>query len=486
MSYTVQYTNAGKTPITVADGVINHTTSLNLVGRNAAGYGQAIAENFLHLLENTASETPPASPIEGQLWYDTSLPVNKVLKIYDGAAWFPANGVHQASSGPTNKKIGDIWVDTASSQLNIWNGVEWLLIGPTITTGGRNGVYPTRLLDNQGQNASYHNVIISYINDEVITIVSSVEFTPNPVIPGFTKLIPGLNVSTQAFGGVTARLGGLADVALSLKVTANVDPIPADNFLRNDTAGKISGFLNIDSNAGVRIGAVTQTVLLEKQINDAVLSNRVNGGKIKLSVIKDNVLKDIITVDGFTQRVGINHVAPTVELDVNGAGRFAKTVSITSTSSSALSVAGSVIIAENLQAGDSINVINTASIRGKLTVGYLGSTGIAVEPATIAGWDIGSITKPFRTIYANNFSTTSTAFSMVGTGMIMLYAGSVAPDGWLKCDGASKEVSKYPRLYSIIADTYGAVDSSHFNLPDFPAVATQNATPIDMNYIIKY
>jgi hypothetical protein len=121
-----------------------------------------------------------------------------------------------------------------------------------------------------------------------------------------------------------------------------------------------------------------------------------------------------------------------------------------------------------------------------LTVGYLGSTGIAVEPATIAGWDIGSITKPFRTIYANNFSTTSTAFSMVGTGMIMLYAGSVAPDGWLTCDGASKEVSKYPRLYSIIADTYGAVDSSHFNLPDFPAVATQNATPIDMNYIIKY
>ena len=53
MAYTVNHTDvANKGSITVEDNTLNQTTSLSLPGRNTTAYGTAIAENFLHLLEN--------------------------------------------------------------------------------------------------------------------------------------------------------------------------------------------------------------------------------------------------------------------------------------------------------------------------------------------------------------------------------------------------------------------------------------------------
>jgi len=51
-------------------------------------------------------------------------------------------------------------------------------------------------------------------------------------------------------------------------------------------------------------------------------------------------------------------------------------------------------------------------------------------------------------------------------GVIKMYGGATAPDGWLLCDGASYLRSNYPDLFNVIGTTYGAADSSHFNVPD--------------------
>ena len=83
MSYTVQFSNPNKTPLVVANSALNNSTSLALIGPNKSGYGQSIADNFLHLLENYANSSPPANPIEGQLWYDTTYSGNKILKVYE-------------------------------------------------------------------------------------------------------------------------------------------------------------------------------------------------------------------------------------------------------------------------------------------------------------------------------------------------------------------------------------------------------------------
>ena len=70
---------------TVADGTIDNTTDLKIIGKNYAGYGEVQNENFLYLLENFANNNPPPRPIQGQLWFDSS---NSKLKFYDGELKF--------------------------------------------------------------------------------------------------------------------------------------------------------------------------------------------------------------------------------------------------------------------------------------------------------------------------------------------------------------------------------------------------------------
>ena len=52
-------------------------------------------------------------------------------------------------------------------------------------------------------------------------------------------------------------------------------------------------------------------------------------------------------------------------------------------------------------------------------------------------------------------------------GIIKMYAGNTAPDGWLICDGSAVSRSTYSLLYAVIGTTYGAGDgSTTFNIPD--------------------
>lgn len=57
--------------------------------------------------------------------------------------------------------------------------------------------------------------------------------------------------------------------------------------------------------------------------------------------------------------------------------------------------------------------------------------------------------------------------SGIDIGMIIPFAGNGGiPVGFLLCDGASVLRDTYPDLFSVIGTTYGAVDDTHFNLPD--------------------
>ena len=74
MAYTVNKSNSSASPnlYTVQDGVINTQIDLSFIGKGYAGYGETIAENFLHLLENFSNTAAPTKPIVGQLWYDST------------------------------------------------------------------------------------------------------------------------------------------------------------------------------------------------------------------------------------------------------------------------------------------------------------------------------------------------------------------------------------------------------------------------------
>lgn len=57
---------------------------------------------------------------------------------------------------------------------------------------------------------------------------------------------------------------------------------------------------------------------------------------------------------------------------------------------------------------------------------------------------------------------------MIGIpGVVLPYAGSSAPAGWLLCDGSAVSRTTYADLFSVIGTTFGAGDgSTTFNLPD--------------------
>lgn len=56
----------------------------------------------------------------------------------------------------------------------------------------------------------------------------------------------------------------------------------------------------------------------------------------------------------------------------------------------------------------------------------------------------------------------------IPAGVIMDYAGSSVPTGWLECDGSAVSRTTYADLFTAVSTTWGAGDgSTTFNLPDF-------------------
>ena len=61
-------------------------------------------------------------------------------------------------------------------------------------------------------------------------------------------------------------------------------------------------------------------------------------------------------------------------------------------------------------------------------------------------------------------------------GSVIAFAGSVAPTGWLLCNGSSVSSTEYPDLYAVIGTAYGGGDGN-FNLPNLVEKFIQGASP---------
>ena len=59
-----------------------------------------------------------------------------------------------------------------------------------------------------------------------------------------------------------------------------------------------------------------------------------------------------------------------------------------------------------------------------------------------------------------------TGIEGIPTATIVPWSSSSVPTGFLECNGAAVSRSTYSALFAIIGTTYGAADSSHFNVPD--------------------
>ena len=186
MAYTVNKTNSSASPnqYTVQDSVLNTQTDLSLIGKGYAGYGEIVAENFLHLLENFSNSSAPSKPITGQLWYDET--ANK-LKVYD-ATFRSVGGAEYSSTEPTNQQQGDLWVDSDTQQLYFYNGNDNILVGPPSSSGTINGFVYNVIADSTDTN---QNVTYWYNDGNLIAIISEDTFTPKIAISGFATITKG-------------------------------------------------------------------------------------------------------------------------------------------------------------------------------------------------------------------------------------------------------------------------------------------------------
>jgi hypothetical protein len=418
MPYTLNFSDPTKqTTITVPDmppGINTVDTSLNLVGRAYPNYGQKFAENFLHLLENFASPLPPTNPIEGQLWFDTSDPAHKVLRIMDGTAsavrWPSANGIYQQSSDPNTSyavKNGDIWVDTNSNNLKIWNGLSWQIVGPNSNTSDSLLTGSVVETINSITGASYP-VIKNYVNGDVISIISGFTtgtFTPLTVIQGFLQIRPGINMSSMTVNNQTAQVYGTAQNAYNLNING-INYSSSDFIRKSDTTptgqeitGKIvfrttstTGSLGRDGVVILPQGKTTEYVQLYKNNNDAVLLNNTVGGKIQLQINPTGEITDIRTRLEIDPAVGITiSTATFIEGYLTAVAGFKSTT--TATFLSDVTVAGNIY---NL---------HTATFGGSVRVtGPIYATD-AILPSVTNSTDIGSASVNFRRVYARQIGT---------------------------------------------------------------------------------
>ncbi len=116
MSYVINRYSGSQLTV-IDDATLDTSTSVTLVGRNYTGYGEVQNENFLFLLENFSNRNAPPRPLSGQLWYDT---VSNRLNIYNGDDWRSAASA-DVSDVPPVATSGAIWLDTTSNQLYVYN-----------------------------------------------------------------------------------------------------------------------------------------------------------------------------------------------------------------------------------------------------------------------------------------------------------------------------------------------------------------------------
>jgi hypothetical protein len=252
MAYNITLSD-GSPLVTVADGTVDvNFTSLNLVGKNFAGYGALFNENFVYLLENFANNSEPTNPLVGQLWYDTS---KRVMKVYTtNNTWKVISSAQASPTQPPNPVLGDQWWDTTNEQLKIWNSTEWKLIGPLWSLAqGLTGAIPDTIMDTDGNS----RVVLKFYVKNVVTAIWSQEFDfdvdPSANVPGFTDENDNMVLKT---GLTLANLDPLANIIHGTVENALLlDGIPATSFIRNDTTDEqqISGPINFQPDTDEQI-----------------------------------------------------------------------------------------------------------------------------------------------------------------------------------------------------------------------------------------
>ena len=368
MAYTLNKSNNSASPnqYTVQDGVVNTQTDLSFIGKGYAGYGESIAENFLHLLENFSNTSAPSKPIEGQLWWDST---NAKLQVYNGTAFQTAGGsAPYQSDAPSNMAAGDIWIDSDTGQMYYYNGTSSVLVGPPSSTGTTNGFTYDTILDS-GDNSQ--NITKLFNDGNLIAIISEDTFTPKVTLSGFASIKKGITLTTAI---AATKFQGTASDADALGGVA------AANYLRSNANDTTSGTISIANDGGLVVG-VDSDMTITVDSSGGIITNTVNNTDITFKVNDGGVTTTVMTIDGSESRIGIGTTTPSTKLQVSG----------TTTATLFSGPLTGAVTGDVTSTG--ANTMGTLAMGGTLT-------SKIILPDTNASYDIGSASKKYNTVHA--------------------------------------------------------------------------------------
>ena len=285
MAYTINLTD-GTIFATVADGTINTDSSLTVVGKNYAGYGEFLNENMIKLLESGANTTQPTAPLTGQLWFDKS---GSLLKVYNGTQFKNLGSATASATAPTSVVTGDLWFDSANAQLKVYDGASWILVGPAFTAGsGTSGAIVDTVEDTLGTD---HIVVKMFVEDSIVSITSKdATFTPSVAISGFATIGPGTNMSTTVsnavFNGKAAN-------------SEQLDGIDSTGFLSATGNDSTAGTLGVLNDTGLSVG-VDSDFRVSVSGSDVSIQNQTSDGDMLFKINDGGVTTTAMTIDGAT------------------------------------------------------------------------------------------------------------------------------------------------------------------------------------------
>ena len=358
MAYTINLTD-GSVFATVNDGTVNTASSMTLVGKNYAGYGEFLDENFIHLLENGSNTSAPVAPLTGQLWWDKT---NNLLKVYNGSIFKTISAATASATQPSSNVTGDLWYDTTNQQVKVYTGTSFIVVGPAFTsTEGTAGAIPETVNDNT---ATPHYVTGLYVAGTRVGLVSKdSNFTAAaPTSTLFPTVFKGITMSNSAdtvFAG-NVRNGGNVVITAAGATTAVVQ----------STGVLITGFNSVTGNV---IGGNITTAGLVTASGNVTGANVVTTGLVTVS---GNVIGGNITTAGNVIATGLVSAGGNVTgANITTAGLITAGGNITG---------GNIITTALMQ---SANVSATANVQaGNLrTTGLVSAAGNVTSAANIAG-----------------------------------------------------------------------------------------------------
>jgi len=410
MSYTINLTN-GSVLTTIADGTLNTTAcSMALPGKNYAGYGIYLDDNFVHLLENSSNGTAPSTPLVGQLWWNSA---NKIMSVWNGIVWKTISSATSSASAPTSNVQGDLWYDTTNQQLNVYSGTTWILVGPAFTNAqGTTGAIPATVSDNS---AVAHTILQLYVGGVLMGIMSkdTTAFTPSPAIAGFATIKPGLQLSTVSAAYVFQGSITNAD-------TLGPNALPATSFMRSDAAATTTGKITTTNNQGLSIGS-NGDFTVSVAGSDITLANNDTNGNIKFGANIAGTPTTVMTINGSTGAISGNQINANYA-DV--AERFAADTELTA--GTVVELGGSEEITQ-VTSDLSENVFGVISTRAAYLMNSSAGTNATHPPVAMTGRvpvrTIGQVRKGDRLVSAGNGlaraakAGEATAFNVIGRAL---------------------------------------------------------------------